>query len=546
MAGGSAAGTSGLIASYTTGLWGAYALQQLLSSATLSIKVRRSSDNTEQDIGFSGTALDTASLATFVGANDGFVSKFYDQSGSSHDLVQATTAAQPKIVDAGTYMGEVCFDGVDDTLATAGSTTATPAYSVYMAGRDRIGAAGASAVWYAMDVSGFVENRDTTVTDNYKTLISFDATSANVFDDVPSKDGTVYCGFMDRSKATIALGAIFYKDGVAQTSIATTGSMVSGNFATGVVRLGSGSAANFSRLACRSYLVYQASHNSTTVGQISTVLSPSAVATVNGLDSYTTSLWGVFSLRKQLTAYAGSSIRVRRSSDSTEQDIGFVSDLLDTASLLTFTGAGDGFVKTFYDQSGSSHDFTQATTTKQPKIVSSGVVLRGITPDGTDDILITGNSSAINKFTSFFKGNIETTATCSMLEQSTTYNGNSGQVLYFATTSMHVGTGGALAANYATRKFDTSAVGQVLCAAHDRSAASSTLISRLFSGGRLLTSSADESAGSLPTGNSATQPWHLFARSGSAIPMAGDAETIVIYEAALTDANIERISRVLG
>jgi hypothetical protein len=81
-----------------------------------------------------------------------------------------------------------------------------------------------------------------------------------------------------------------------------------------------------------------------------------------------------FSLRKLRTAYSGSAIRVRRSSDNTEQDIGFISNNLDTASLLTFCGAGNGFVTTWYDQSTNGNNATQATAGNQPRIVNGGVV----------------------------------------------------------------------------------------------------------------------------------------------------------------------------
>ena len=82
-----------------------------------------------------------------------------------------------------------------------------------------------------------------------------------------------------------------------------------------------------------------------------------------------------YSLRHLRTAYTGSAIQVRRSSDDTLQDIGFLEGALDTASLLSFVGSGDGFVRTWYDQSGNGNDAVQASTlTKQPKIVSSGVL----------------------------------------------------------------------------------------------------------------------------------------------------------------------------
>lgn len=82
-----------------------------------------------------------------------------------------------------------------------------------------------------------------------------------------------------------------------------------------------------------------------------------------------------FSLRKLRTAYTGSAIRVRRA-DNTEQDIGFVNNQLDTVSLLSFVGSGDGFVAKWYDQAtgNSMGDGIQTTATLQPKIVDSGSV----------------------------------------------------------------------------------------------------------------------------------------------------------------------------
>jgi hypothetical protein len=91
------------------------------------------------------------------------------------------------------------------------------------------------------------------------------------------------------------------------------------------------------------------------------------------LDTYPGAAVG-YSLRKLRSAYSGSAIRVRRSSDNAEQDFGFVANVLDTASLLTFCGAGNGFVTTWYDQSGNGNA-TQTTALNQPQIVSSGALL---------------------------------------------------------------------------------------------------------------------------------------------------------------------------
>ena len=82
-----------------------------------------------------------------------------------------------------------------------------------------------------------------------------------------------------------------------------------------------------------------------------------------------------FGLSLLRSAYSGNCLKVRRSSDDTTQDIGFVSTYqLDTASLLSFCSGTNGFIDTWYDQSGNSRDMTQSTLSLQPKIVTSGAL----------------------------------------------------------------------------------------------------------------------------------------------------------------------------
>ena len=100
-----------------------------------------------------------------------------------------------------------------------------------------------------------------------------------------------------------------------------------------------------------------------------------------------------YSLRKLRTAYSGSAIRVRRSSDNTEQDIGFTGNDLNTTALTTFVGAGNGFVTTWYDQSGNIRNATQTTQANQPQIVVSGTVL---TQSGKPIMKFTANSQVLN------------------------------------------------------------------------------------------------------------------------------------------------------
>ena len=102
-----------------------------------------------------------------------------------------------------------------------------------------------------------------------------------------------------------------------------------------------------------------------------------------------------FSLRKLRSGQA-KAIRVRRSSDNAQQDIGFVGDELDTASLLSFCGVGNGFVTTWYDQSGNGYDATQTTQAYQPQIVSNGLV---ITDNGKPTVSFNG-AAFLDSYTS--------------------------------------------------------------------------------------------------------------------------------------------------
>jgi hypothetical protein len=70
-----------LLDRFAEGMAAAYSLSQLFTTYTgYAIRVRRSSDNAEADIGFDGTDLDTASLTSFCSGTDGFVTTWYDQS----------------------------------------------------------------------------------------------------------------------------------------------------------------------------------------------------------------------------------------------------------------------------------------------------------------------------------------------------------------------------------------------------------------------------------------------------------------------------------
>jgi len=78
-----------------------------------------------------------------------------------------------------------------------------------------------------------------------------------------------------------------------------------------------------------------------------------------------------FGLRKLRNAYTGDAIQVRRASDNATQDIGFSGEDLDTSALATFCAGTNGYIRTWYDQSGNGNDFSQTTNGLQALIYDS-------------------------------------------------------------------------------------------------------------------------------------------------------------------------------
>lgn len=117
----------------------ACSLKKLISTATLAIRVRRSSDDAEQDIGFSGDALDTTSLASFVGGNSAYIVTTYDQTGNGEHCVCSSNAKQPRIVNAGSYDAIMKFDGSDDSMVITSLSNTASQCGLYMTVKQNTG-----------------------------------------------------------------------------------------------------------------------------------------------------------------------------------------------------------------------------------------------------------------------------------------------------------------------------------------------------------------------------------------------------------------------
>jgi len=114
----------------------AYSLRSLSNSyADPVVTVRRSSDDAEDD--FTAAEVADGTLAAFCGAGDGFVKKWWDQSGNEHHLGNTVSAEQPSIVSSGSVVTSegkpaMRFDGTDDSMTLLAGSASIPA-SQYLA-----------------------------------------------------------------------------------------------------------------------------------------------------------------------------------------------------------------------------------------------------------------------------------------------------------------------------------------------------------------------------------------------------------------------------
>ena len=151
-----------------------------------------------------------------------------------------------------------------------------------------------------------------------------------------------------------------------------------------------------------------------------------------------------YSLRLLRSDYSGSAIRVRRSDDNEEQDIGFRNNELDTSTLETFSLGSDCFVTTWYDQSENGNNAVQSTASRQAKIVNSGSVyllnnkpiLEAHTDTTQDSYGISSVTSLTNNVSIFSTIRLQENQTAMLLSD----NGSTPWVAYAISGSGSAGT----------------------------------------------------------------------------------------------------------
>ena len=334
----------------------AYSMRKLNSTYTGSaIRVRRSGDNTEQNIGFDASGnLDTTSLLSFIGANNiALYSEEFDNNSYWHKNDSSIVANQTTAPD-GTMTADLFREGTSQWNHSLGKLGPTS----YVSGTSY------NASVYLKKGTG------------------------------SQAPNTIALGFGETNTSTMPYVIFNISTGVVVASDNATGDS---DFGSSITDAGNGwwRCSIFGTITgtlSRTQLVYVRF-----VNNLNTLPSPVQYTGNINRDIY---IWGYQ----------------------------YVNSVNDTSALAlkeyrktSAVSGGNGYVTTWYDQS-SLYNAIQITSTKQPQIVSAGVLLTQnnkpiIKFDGVDDFLLTGTYS----FTSTDKvyithvSSIETTNVTSMV-----------------------------------------------------------------------------------------------------------------------------------
>jgi hypothetical protein len=258
-----------------------------------------------------------------------------------------------------------------------------------------------------------------------------------------------------------------------------------------------------------------------------TTLAPSLL-----LDLYPSAA-AAYSVRKLRSAYSGSAIRVRRASDNAEQNIGFDgSGNLDTTSLTTFCSGTNGFVTTWYDQSGNGINATQTTAANQPQIVSSGsVILENGKPTikntGTTGLkTISVNLSTASDLSIFTVYKQTSTSDSVIFETSRDFNSSTGGILLIQSNL----TFSTLQKNslYTVVNHNNVSLNQQIVSTYLKANTTQSDFSDVFKNNALLTQTLD------PTYDRSSVSFRddilsLFSRDASALGVIGNYQELILY-----------------
>ena len=306
---------------------------------TGSIPTTNAGNNDHIQIGGTNGTIFKLSLVKYsVNLQDAFVHTWYDQAGSN-DAVQSTADNQPKIAENGALLADgLTFDGSDDFLQTTSQVltgTETGANSMYAVIKQTSGDAG------------------------------------------------YICGSASNPSGSDQVGQSLYSASSNDKIVLTNG-----NDATAT-----GTLDTITRIEGSNYLVSSNYSNNNTDTLHS---NSSATGYANGSSAYDFNAGDRFTIGARKDSTSSSAVLfdgsmkeiIAYDSDQTDNRFKIESNINNYYDL--YTSQGNGFVETWYDQSGNGNHATQGSATNQPKIVDSGSL---VTQDGKPALAFDGETN---------------------------------------------------------------------------------------------------------------------------------------------------------
>jgi hypothetical protein len=322
----------------TKGSWQTVSVTDSASSSSIQFRIQDLIDVNNADVSTSGEKIYVRRFKVAVKSSDGFVKTWYDQSvttqagdtATGNHATQATAASQPKIVDAGALntSGGLEFDSTDDFFALTNTVS-----------------------FENLPLTMF-SVQDSQPNHNHHTLGCDDSRGIGV-----SGSTTQY--FFTGSSATL-----------------TFSSSVTGLNLYSVLHDGTTNSDNIT-----------ANRN----GVANSSSSGSGMSQANS-----SSQWKNIGVRANTNDFFHGTIKeiIVYNTDQTDNRTAIEANMGEHYSISgipAFDNSVNGFVETWYDQSGNGNDIVQATAANQPKIVDAGTLLNELVFDGSNHFLRTLN-----------------------------------------------------------------------------------------------------------------------------------------------------------
>ena len=348
----------------------AYSLRNLSSTYSGNVvEVRRSSDDTTQN--FTATEITDGTLLAFVGtggSDNGHVKTWYDQSGNSRDATQATSANQPKIVNAGVLVtdrdGKLALDGKSSQLDLPESEmlSSNGSYSLFTA-CDIADQTSGSVDFY--DLFRFISDGNGGASSARKPQVFVRKSNGTLTSSSPSHSS----GGVDFSASEA--GSVQLMTSIQNPALSTGNNLI---FSDGVLK--------------------DSTDASTSVNNEQT------------LDSSESSLF--ISTETSVSHFLSEVIYYP--SDQSDKRRAIEESISGHYGITLGSFNRDGFVKTWYDQSvttqagdtATGNHAVQTTAASQPKIVDAGSFLNELDFDGTDDTLAIDFGADLSQANSIF------------------------------------------------------------------------------------------------------------------------------------------------